>query len=157
MELTEQQKAKDKRLQKEYRWTLEMYNELDRIQHHQCAICNRLFKTGGNLDHEHFKIETSRMSPTSKTGWLASTTFKDGRRFFLQRKTKKDAIDALRDVALPASVRGLLCPGRHGSAGHGCCNRLLGRVDDISWLQQSINYLKDPPAKKLQFAQLSKH
>lgn len=42
------------------------------------------------------------------------------------------------------SVRGLLCGGRHFG-----CNRRLGRVDNVDWLRNALNYLLDPPAQKI--------
>ena len=81
--------------------------------------------------------------------WRAETTVQ-GRHLVKYAKTKVAAETALREDALPLSVRGLLCPGRHGKAGHGCCNRLLGRVDNPEWLLKAHNYVIDPPAKGLQ-------
>lgn len=59
-------------------------------------------------------------------------------------KTQKEAKDVLLDVALPLSVRGLLCPGRYTG-----CNRLMGRIDKIDWLKKVIAYLENPPAHKV--------
>ena len=42
------------------------------------------------------------------------------------------------------SVRGLLCGGRHYG-----CNRRLGRVDNVQWLQNMVEYLKNPPAQQV--------
>lgn len=42
------------------------------------------------------------------------------------------------------SVRGLLCGGRHYG-----CNRRLGRVDNVFWLQNMVEYLKNPPAQQV--------
>jgi len=39
-------------------------------------------------------------------------------------------------------VRGILCGGRWSG-----CNRKIGRIDDIDWLEKVLNYLKNPPAK----------
>lgn len=41
------------------------------------------------------------------------------------------------------SVRGLLCGGRWAG-----CNRKIGRIDNIEWLKNVINYLENPPAVK---------
>jgi hypothetical protein len=42
------------------------------------------------------------------------------------------------------SVRGLLCGGRWAG-----CNRKLGKVDNVSWLENVIAYLKNPPAQQI--------
>lgn len=39
-------------------------------------------------------------------------------------------------------VRGILCGGRWSG-----CNRKIGRIDNIDWLESVLNYLKNPPAK----------
>lgn len=152
--MTPQEKAKDKRLWKTYRWTLALYNALGDLQEWKCAGCGRMFKDRqANLDHEHFKIDAHRIIsdyPDPGVKWEALVIFSDGRIHRGWGPTKAKAIEKVRESALPASVRGLLCPGRHGKAGHGCCNRLLGRVDCIWWLEAMVRYLKDPPARKIQ-------
>jgi len=163
-EMTPQERAKAKRLYKAYRWTWAMYQALGTLQGWKCAICGRI-ATGGhstlNLDHEHFKIYTRRLTlldaddATIILGglnlrWLAGTTVQ-GQVLVRYAKTKTAAIASLKEDALPLSVRGLLCPGRDGKAGHGCCNRLLGRVDNPDWLEKARNYLLNPPAKSLDF------
>jgi 5-methylcytosine-specific restriction endonuclease McrA len=140
------ERDRDKRLRKTYGITLDQYNQILDAQDGKCAICGRPatdFKTSLNVDHFHFKITAIKIND----GWIAATKFPDGRTFQQMKKTKKDAIAAVRELALRHSVRGLLCPGRHGKAGNGCCNRLLGRVDNIHWLLQSVHYLENPPAK----------
>lgn len=42
------------------------------------------------------------------------------------------------------SVRGLLCGGRYAG-----CNRKLGKIDTMDWLNAACEYIKNPPAKKL--------
>jgi hypothetical protein len=39
------------------------------------------------------------------------------------------------------TVRGLLCGGRWAG-----CNRRIGKLDDIKWLEKVLQYLKNPPA-----------
>lgn len=41
-------------------------------------------------------------------------------------------------------ARGILCGGRWSG-----CNRKIGRIDDIDWLERVLVYLKDPPAKRV--------
>jgi hypothetical protein len=40
------------------------------------------------------------------------------------------------------SVRGLLCGGRWQG-----CNRKLGKMDNVSWLQKTVRYIENPPAQ----------
>lgn len=42
------------------------------------------------------------------------------------------------------TVRGLLCGGRWAG-----CNRRLGKIDDIQWLEKVMAYLKNPPAQQV--------
>lgn len=147
---TEDQKrvALDKYYRKHYGWSLERVEQLNQLQGGVCAICGKPPKnTRLNVDHEHLKVVAIR-TPLLRT-WTATVTLKDGRRFNAMGATKAFAVATVRAEALPHSVRGLLCPGRHGTAGKGCCNRLLGRVDNIQWLQHAVAYLQDPPALKL--------
>jgi|SRR5579864_313258 len=146
---TPQERAKAKRLYKAYRWTWAMYWALGTKQGWACAICGRSAKNMPlNVDHEHFKITTVRFKNGWMNGWTASTST-NGHDIQRWCKTKSEAITVVKEAALPLSVRGLLCPGRHGKAGHGCCNRLLGRVDNPDWLEKARNYLLNPPAKDL--------
>lgn len=146
--MTPQEKAKDKRLWKNYRWTLAMYNALGELQNWKCAGCGREAKNAClNLDHEHFKIESFRIItdyPQPKMMWQAKAIFKDNRSFVAVGTTKTEAMVKVREIALPQSVRGLLCPGRYMG-----CNRKLGRIDDVNWLESMVRYLKNPPARKI--------
>ena len=102
-----------------------------------------------NIDHEHFKVFTEKPAipeDLAKLGyrWRAWTTLKDGRTWEIYAKTQKQAIYDLKRAVLPHSIRGLLCPGRYTG-----CNRLMGRIDRIEWLEKVLAYLKCPPAKVL--------
>lgn len=151
---TPQEWAKAKRLWKAYRWTWAMYWALGTKQDWKCAICGRTADNGVlnglNLDHSHFKVicERGKIGLNGEWGWVACV---DEFKVMEWGKTKVAAINLAKEKALPLSVRGLLCPGRHGKAGHGCCNRLLGRVDNPDWLEKARNYLLNPPTKSLQF------
>jgi Recombination endonuclease VII len=137
-----QERAKAKRLYKAYRWTWAMYWALGVKQGWKCAICGRTAKNAPlNVDHEHFKIHVGR---NGSGLWEASTMVAG--RFIVgpPRKFKKEAVDEIWEAAIPLSVRGLLCPGRHRG-----CNRLLGRVDSPEWLAAALEYVKNPPAKDL--------
>jgi hypothetical protein len=147
---TSKERAKDKRLWKNYRWTLARYNELGDVQEWRCAGCGKhVSEKSLNLDHYHFRIELRRALPSELTywpeiKWYAFTTI-DGQEFKGQGRTQKVAREVLKDQALPFSVRGLLCAGQHGRG----CNTKLGRIDDVVWLDKMIKYLNDPPARKL--------
>ena len=145
---TSKERAKDKRLWKNYRWTLVMYRALERVQDYKCAGCGREARNAPlNLDHEHFRAEAHRVVgpyPDCKISRVARVTFRDGNWFEEVGDTKIDAVAKVNEVALPRSVRGLLCPGRHAG-----CNRLLGRVDKLPWLKKITAYLENPPARKV--------
>lgn len=142
--------ARDQRLRKTYHITLEDRAKIAAEQGNRCGICGRLeseFTGPLQVDHEHFKIEYRKGVAGAK--WSAEVRLKDGRFFCGLGITKDQAKQRVAAQALPASVRGLLCPGRHGRAWHGTCNRLLGRVDDAKWLRAAIAYLENPPARKV--------
>lgn len=146
--MTPQEIAKDKRLRKQYGWTLAMYYALERLQEYKCAGCGREVKNMPmNVDHEHFTVDAQRIIteyPNPELMWQARASFKDGRYFIRTGKTKTEAIALVRQTALPHSVRGLLCPGRYAG-----CNRKLGRIDNIPWLETILGYLKNPPARAI--------
>lgn len=126
-----------------------MYNALGELQNWRCAACGREAKTMPlNVDHFHFKIEARRSTPGElsyfpNNKWFASTEI-DGQPITARGATKIAAMAAVREQALPRSVRGLLCAGRYAG-----CNRKLGRIDNVPWLTSIITYLNDPPARKI--------
>lgn len=148
-------RERGKRLWQNYRWTNEMYDALLAEQGGVCAACGQPPKDGGMklvVDHYHFKIQAFRnvsYFPDPERKWEAEAFFPNGIWIREMGKTKEEAVDKVREKALPVSVRGLLCPGRHGKAGHGSCNRLIGRIDNVEWLRKVIHYLENPPAKKI--------
>lgn len=151
--MTAKEKAKDRRLRKTYGWTLEMYNALGELQEWKCP-CGRALTTHANLDHLHLHIVSYRITKNhaipsfaNKAKWY--TTVREFPDIQVWGLTKQGGIDTARCVALPRSVRGLMCHGRHGRAGSGSCNRLLGRVDNQEWLRRMADYLDDPPARKI--------
>lgn len=123
-----------------------MYEALFELQGGRCRICGRPPKDKNlNLDHKHLKIQAFRTGfsePGAK--WEAWATLPDGHKLTRYGTTRAIAVNTARFAALPLSVRGLLCPGRHRG-----CNRLLGRVDDINWLKAAIAYLEEIPAKEI--------
>lgn len=149
--VTPQEQAKDKRLRKTYGWTLAMYYALERLQDGRCAGCGREpRKAPLQVDHFHFHITAMRGPRTlgeagikQWDGWNA-TTVEISLPYFWA-KTKIEAIKLAREAALPLSVRGLLCPGRHGTG----CNTKLGRIDNPGWLRKMADYLENPPARQI--------
>lgn len=162
--LDKKERERDRRLRKTYGITLEQWREIYRAQGERCAICGRHFGTFNappNVDHIHFKIlafrcDSARNSQSEdwtpgigKKGWMAIANLDCPQLHWKFGKTKVRAIALAKEDAKSYSVRGLLCPGRHGKAGHGCCNRLLGRVDDRNWLLAAAAYLENPPARNI--------
>ena len=139
---------RDKRHQRTYFVGEGFYDTLLAEQNGCCGICGRPatdFTVSLNIDHEHFLVKSQRtIKAPPEMKWCAHTTLKDGREFSVYAQTQKQAIADLKRKVIPQSIRGLLCPGRHTG-----CNRLLGRVDKIDWLEKSLNYLKNPPASRL--------
>jgi len=141
------QRAKAKRLQDNYRITTEIRTQIADVQERKCGVCGRPesdFNTPLNVDHFHFKIHSHRNPPSATSyKWTAWTEI-ESIIYEAHAPTKARAIADLKDLALPKSIRGLLCPGRHFG-----CNRLIGRVDRIPFLEKVISYLKNPPAHKI--------
>lgn len=144
--MTKKEQDRDKRLRKTYGITLDQYNTILEAQGGKCAICGKLPKNMPlNVDHFHFKITTQRDTSLEKINlkWKAIANIPGSNEVW--SKTKEGAIQIAKERALPLSIRGLLCPGRHGIG----CNTKLGRVDKIEWLESAINYLKNPPSRVL--------
>ena len=145
---------RDKRLQSTYGITLEQYNKILEVQGGCCAACGRPstdFTVSLNVDHEHFRVKVYRRDAGSlfepDCKWQAHTRVQT--KFIIRiARSKEQAIAECKKSAMPYSVRGLLCPGRHGPAGT-CCNRNIGRIDNPDWLRKVIVYLEDPPARKV--------
>lgn len=145
---TEQkERDRDKRYRKAYRIGLDTRNEISTEQENKCGICGRPesdFTTPLQVDHEHFRVDVFHGTALDADKWVARAMFKDGRWATAMGPTQKIAKERVRNIALPMSIRGLLCPGRYTG-----CNRLLGRIDNIEWLRKVIGYLENPPAKKV--------
>jgi hypothetical protein len=63
--------------------------------------------------------------------------------FFRGGRAEVDHTHGLKHIDKRNTVRGLLCGGRWAG-----CNRKLGRIDHIEWLERVLLYLKNPPAKQ---------
>lgn len=144
-ESEEKERARDRRYRKAYRITLDTYNKIGDAQSWRCGGCGKHaddFKINMNVDHEHFSI-TLKRNPLG--GWFASThiRFRNADLSYWG-KTQKAAREALKNIALPLSIRGLLCPGRYKG-----CNRRMGRLDDPIILRNLATYLENPPARQV--------
>jgi hypothetical protein len=156
--LEQKNKERDKRLQKNYGWTLERRTRLAEKQGNRCAICGRPEgQSPLQMDHYHFKVsavacthgepktglsENGLVSLPYGHGWIAVAHLPHKMLPWRWARAKTDAIRLAKEDALPHSVRGLLCPGRHGTG----CNTKLGRADNIEFLEKALAYLKNPPA-----------
>lgn len=109
----------------------------------KCAACGRVFDgtVRMEVDHEHFKVSAEKIG---KKAWMATATLSDGRTAEFWGQTKAFAVKRARKSTLRFSVRGVLCGGRYAG-----CNRKMGRIDKIPWLQAVTIYLQDPPARRV--------
>lgn len=109
----------------------------------KCAACGRVFDgtVRMEVDHEHFKITSQRIGTKS---WRSTASFEGRILAETWSRTKISGVKAVRKGALRASVRGVLCGGRYAG-----CNRKLGRIDKVLWLQAVTAYLQDPPARRV--------
>jgi hypothetical protein len=139
----------DSYLRRQYDISLEERNAILKEQDNLCACCGRLFDghTRMEVDHEHFKIRSRRSNERDidPKGWYATAYNKSGTIEYTNwAKTKKQAEKLAKRAALRGSVRGILCGGRYAG-----CNRKIGRIDDIGWMMRVVEYLKNPPARRV--------
>jgi len=127
-------------LLRQYGITLAERDAIVAEQGGKCAACGRIFDgtVRMEVDHEHFNIVAVRHP---EMGWYAATQFTPHPYW---SRTKIAAIKLAKKASLRASVRGVLCGGRYAG-----CNRKIGRIDKIPWLQAVTQYLQDPPARKV--------
>jgi len=137
-------------LLREYGITLAERDAIVAEQGGKCAACGRIFDgtVRMEVDHEHLKVVSVRAKGSifediglHDSGWYAYTQVL---RTPVWAKTKIVAIRLAKKACLRASVRGVLCGGRYAG-----CNRKIGRIDKIPWLQAVTQYLQDPPARKV--------
>lgn len=126
-------KAREKRYIKKYNKTLDQYNAMFREQKGICKICGKE-PTGRplHIEHDHklryVKIKTTKL----QSGWLAETLNpKYG--VVMTRKTKSEAIQAVRQEMLSVSVRGLVC--------WACNSMLKWGSDNPDILRKGAEYL----------------
>lgn len=144
----EKDRAKDKRLQRKFRITLERHNEIARKQDNKCKICGGdLFAYGSPaVDHFHFKVSAHRISDgdvgfESTDKWKAQGFTERGCIFVTRyAKTKTAAITIVKKIMMPWSVRGLLCV--KCNRGVGCVEKLFNASRYPENLLPVIEYLK---------------
>lgn len=137
--MTKEEKAANRNLLKKYGRTLEEYNARLAEQNGRCKICGKL-PTGRrlHLDHDHsvvhFKVKATKL----KEGWMAETNDKINRvslGFREIRKTKSEAIKAVKHLLLLASWRAIACWR---------CNAMLRwGQDNPNILRSAANYLEE--------------
>lgn len=128
-------KAREKRYIKKYNKTLAEYNAMFAKQKGVCKICGKP-PTGRplHIEHDHklryIKIRTTKL----QNGWLAEAAdAKYG--VVITRKTKSEAIQAVRREMLSQSVRGLVC--------WACNSMLKWGSDNPDILRKGAEYLED--------------
>ena len=133
----------DKYLLKHYGITLAERDAIIEAEGRVCPACRRELTDDVRVevDHSHFKTTAVLVS---KKAWLATADFRGRLLAECFGRTKDLAIKMCRQAALRASVRGVLCGGRHAG-----CNRRLGRVDNPVWLRAAAVYLEESPARKV--------
>ena len=139
-------RAKDRRLRKKFGISLEEHNLRRANQRDRCAICAGPLDAYGpaHTDHFHFKVKAFRATqPCPKDlKWYAQAYDERGRVVFLQRAgTKEQAVKAVRTVAMPWSIRGLLC--FKCNKGLGSIERFFDAASHPENLLPVIEYLKN--------------
>jgi len=110
---------KDRNLRREYGITLIEYKALWDFQKGKCAICGKKLRWQVGVPGFGHASETIGGRPELDHEHKGRTGFK-------------------------ADNRGILCGGRWAG-----CNRKLGRLDNILWLQNVLKYLQNPPARQI--------
>ena len=108
-DLEKTERAKDKRLRKKFGITIEQFKQRDAEQQHKCAICGGPVDAYGpaHVDHYHFKIE---IEGAKGVGWTATVLDEIGEvALGVMWPTQAGAIKEAKRLAMPWSVRGLLC------------------------------------------------
>ena len=103
---TPQERARNNYYIRNFGITLEDYNRILASQNGGCAVCGFRPLNGQHMnlavDHEHFKVQSFR----DLDGWV-STVPKFS--VTIWAKTKAESVKLAKKLAMPKSVRGLLC------------------------------------------------
>ena len=127
-DLEKAERAKDKRLRKKFGITLDEFKRREIEQDFKCAICDGPLRAYGppHVDHFHFKISLVAHYDDflrEEHGWDATAFDELGqRKFWAYGVTQKSALASLKLLAMPWSVRGLLCFK---------CNKCLGTIEKM--------------------------
>jgi predicted Zn-ribbon and HTH transcriptional regulator len=113
----ERERLKDKRIQRKFGITLADRDARIREQNNKCQTCGVPFDESHppNIDHYHFRVRAFRVSPgdllfAPAHKWRAcGFTEKDAVYCTRTAKTKSAAIEAVKQIMRPWSVRGVLC------------------------------------------------
>jgi len=150
------EKRMDSYLRRVYDISLYERNLILEEQGHKCACCGRAFDGTCRMevDHQHVKVIVSRYEPNGWYGMIQGNPKEQGGKGWVAsyehnvvwyfRKTKLKAIKAAKLASRRESIRGILCGGRYAG-----CNRKLGRIDTIPFIENTLAYLKNPPAQRV--------
>jgi len=133
-------------LLRQYGITLAERDAIVAEQSGKCAACGRIFDgtVRMEVDHDHNiarqKLFIERLPDWNYAAFLNKT---DASCIAIGTTRKEARRNGQRELRR-RSVRGVLCGGRYAG-----CNRKIGRIDKIPWLQAVTQYLQDPPARKV--------
>lgn len=120
---------------------------------HEIALCGRavdgscrdcvsdrsLFRNYGITRKEYNAILKTQNGCCAVCG--KELVLERGKPGFGQQKLGRAELDHDHKKKGKAAVRGILCGGRWAG-----CNRKLGKIDNVEWLERVVSYLKNPPA-----------
>jgi hypothetical protein len=115
-------------------------------QDNKCAACGRIFDEAVRMevDHDHTMARTKLIIERLPDWNWAAFLNKTDTSCIAIGTTRAEARKNGQRVLRRRSVRGVLCGGRYAG-----CNRKMGRIDKIPWLQAVTAYLQNPPARRI--------